>query len=324
MSGDMVTGELTFEKVKGAAALIAPVIQRTPVLCSEFLDTEAGAALFFKCENFQAVGAFKARGAAHAVARLSDAEAARGVVTHSSGNHGAALAWAARTRGIAAQVVMPRGAARSKVENVERHGGRVIWCEPNIAARERAAAELVAATGAVFIHPYENFDVMAGQGTAALELMEEVPELDVVLCPVGGGGLLAGTAVAVKGGRVATQVIGVEPAVGADAWASWQAGRRVTAVAETMADGLRSQVGAANFAVMQRWVDGIVTVEEAAIARAMRRVWEELKIVIEPSCAVPYAAVAEGAVEVRGKRVGIILTGGNVDLDRLPWQVVEE
>ena len=299
---------------------IRPHIHRTPVLTSSRLDSACGAALFFKCENFQKVGAFKARGATNAVFALDEAAAQRGVATHSSGNHAAALSRAARRRGIAAHIVMPSNAPKIKVRAVEGYGGRIVFCEPNQRAREAACAQVIAETGATLIHPFENEDVIAGQGTAALELLEDVPDLDLVLCPVGGGGLLCGTAVAVKAMRPSAKVIAAEPKGADDAAESFRQGRLVYQEKKnTIADGLLANLGAINFALVQRYVDDVVTVSDENIVAAMRTIWETMKIVIEPSGAVPYAAVLEGGVDLRGKRVGLILTGGNVDLDALPW-----
>lgn len=312
---------LTLSAITAARARIGPYVKRTPVLTNDALDAAAGANLFFKCENLQAVGAFKARGAANAVFSLTDAEAARGVVTHSSGNHGAAVARAARLRGIPGTIVMPHNAPAAKVRNVERHGGRIVFCEPTLAAREAACARLVAETGAALVHPFDDYAVMAGQGTAAIELLEDAPDLDLVLCPVGGGGLLCGTAVAAKGLRPGIRVVGVEPAVADDVAQSFRARRRIGLPSTpTIADGLRTnETGEKNLPLILEHVDDIATVTEEAIVAAMRTLWEELKLVIEPSCAVPYAAIQSGRLDVRSRRVGIILTGGNVDLDSLPW-----
>jgi len=290
------------------------------VLTSSRLDDASGALLFFKCENFQKIGAFKARGATNAVFSLDDATAMCGVATHSSGNHGAALARAAKLRGILAHIVMPSNSARVKVRAVESYGAHIVFCEPTEAARESACEDVIAKTGATLIHSFENEDVIAGQGTAAVELLEGVSDLDLVMCPVGGGGLLCGTAVAAKSMRPKIQVIAVEPANADDAAQSFRAGRLIrTKKKFTIADGLRTNVGAPNFAIIQRYVDDIVTVSEEAIVLAMRTIWETMKIVIEPSAVVPYAAILESKIDIGGKRVGIILTGGNVDLDALPW-----
>jgi threonine dehydratase len=311
---------LTLADIRAAHARIADKIHRTPVLTSATLDALCGGQLFFKCENFQKIGAFKARGAANAVFSLTDAEAARGVATHSSGNHAAALARAARLRGIPAHIVMPSNAPKTKIESVRRNGGAIIFCEPTVAAREAACAKIIAETGARLVHPYNDFAVMAGQGTATLELLEQAPDLDLVIAPVGGGGLLCGTAVAAKGVRSGIRVIAAEPAGADDAARSFAAGHIIPLEkTATIADGLRTSLGERNFPLIRRHVDGVVTVSEESIVAAMRRIWEVLKIIIEPSCAVPYAAIMERKVDVAGQRVGIILTGGNVDLDALPW-----
>jgi threonine dehydratase len=311
---------LDFAAIREAHERIRPHIHRTPVLTSGRLDALAGARLFFKCENFQKTGAFKARGATNAVLALPDAVARRGVATHSSGNHAAALARAARLRGIPSHIVMPANSSKVKVRAVEAYGGRIVFCEPTQAARESVCAELVVRTGATLIHPFENEHVVAGQGTAAVELLEEVPDLELILCPVGGGGLLAGTAIAATSISPRIAVVVVEPAEAADAVESFRAGslrpRQATA---TIADGLRTNIGAANFLVMLRLVADAVPVSEPAIVAAMRTVWETMKIVIEPSAAVAYAAIADGTIALRGRRTGIILSGGNVDLDGLPW-----
>jgi threonine dehydratase len=320
---------LDLDSIRAAHERIRPHIHRTPVLTSSRLDESIGAHLFFKCENFQKIGAFKARGATNAVFALDDATANRGVATHSSGNHGTALARAAKLRGIPAHIVMPKNSTKVKVRAVESYGAQIVFCEPTQTAREAACAELIAKTGATLIHSFENEDVMAGQGTAAIELLEEV-EVDVLMCPIGGGGLLAGTAVAAKSMRPKIRVIATEPANADDAAQSFHAGKRiVTEKKFTIADGLRTNVGERNFPIIQRYVDDIVTVSEEAIISGMRAIWETMKIIIEPSAAVPFAALVEpkidppsrryGAAGIGGKRVGIILSGGNVDLDALPW-----
>ena len=310
---------LDLDRIRTAHERIRPHIHRTPVLTSSRLDEASGAKLFFKCENLQKIGAFKARGATNAVFSLDDASAKRGVATHSSGNHGTALARAAKLRGIPAHIVMPKNSAKVKVRAVESYGAHVLFCEPNDQAREAACADVIAKTGATLIHSFENEDVMAGQGTAAIELLEDV-EIDLVMCPVGGGGLLSGTAVAAKSMRPNIKVVAAEPANADDAAQSFRAGKRiVTAKHFTIADGLRTNVGEKTFPIIQRYVDDIVTVSEEAIVSAMRKIWETMKIIIEPSAAVPYAAIAESKIDIAGKRVGIILTGGNVDLDALPW-----
>jgi threonine dehydratase len=315
-----MSSPLTLADIRAAHARIADKIHRTPVLTSTTLDALCGGQLFFKCENFQKIGAFKARGAANAVFSLTDAEAAHGVATHSSGNHAAALARAARLRGIPAHIVMPSNAPKAKVESVRRNGGIIIFCEPTVTAREAACAQVIAETGARLVHPYNDYAVMAGQGTATLELLEQATNLDIIIAPVGGGGLLSGTAVAAKGAKPGIRVIAAEPAAADDAARSFAAGHIIPLdKTTTIADGLRTSLGERNFPIIQQNVDAIVTVSEESIVAAMRHIWEVLKIIIEPSCAVPYAAIMEKKIDVTGQRVGIILTGGNVDLDALPW-----
>jgi threonine dehydratase len=311
---------LDLESIRSAHDRIRPHIHRTPVLTSSRLDAASGASLFFKCENFQKVGAFKARGATNAVFALDNEIAKRGVATHSSGNHAAALARAAKLRGIAAHIVMPSNSSKVKVRAVEGYGGRIVFCEPNQRAREEACARVLAETGATLIHPFENENVMAGQGTIAVEFLEDVPDLDIILCPVGGGGVLSGTAVAAKSLRPSIKVIATEPAGADDAAQSFHEHRRVAQEQKnTIADGLRTDLGAPNFAVIERYVDDVVTVTDENIIAAMRAIWETMKIVVESSGAVGYGAMLEGKVDCHGKRIGIILTGGNVDLDALPW-----
>jgi threonine dehydratase len=306
------------QDVREAAVRIAPYVTRTPVMTSRTLDARAATTLFFKCENFQRIGAFKARGAHNAVLSIQADFLSRGVVTHSSGNHGAALALAARNAGTGAWIAMPRNAPKSKVASVERLGGTVEFCEPTLAAREACCAEIQRHTGATLVHPYDDWQVITGQGTAALELVEQVPGLDAIVVPVGGGGLLAGTAIV--GAGLSMEVHGAEPAAADDAYRSFIAGeRQALASTTTIADGLRASLGERPFEVMRRHVRGITTVSEDEIIEAMRLTWEVMKIVIEPSCAVPVAAMLSGRMPLAGKRVGVILTGGNVDLDALPW-----
>jgi threonine dehydratase len=307
--------------IRTAHARIAPYVHRTPVFTSRSLDDAAGAHLFFKCENLQKVGAFKARGACNAVFSLSQDVASRGVVTHSSGNHGAALAYAAQRRGIPAHVVMPENAPRIKVANVRGFGAQVHFCASSLAAREQTCADLERSTGATLVHPYDDFDVIAGQGTAALELLELVRMLDAVIAPVGGGGLLSGIAIAATAFRPGIQVFGAEPAGAADAARSFARGvLEPMPNPQTIADGLRGALSERTLAALRAHVAAIGTCSEEAIVTAMRMTWERMKIVIEPSAAVPLACLLEGSLAVKGKRVGIIVTGGNVDLDRLPWQ----
>ena len=310
----------------GLAAIVAAHerirahIHLTPVATSASLDRAAGASLFFKCENLQRVGAFKARGACNAVFSLDDEEARRGVITHSSGNHGAALAWAAGRRGIPAWVVMPENAPLIKRRAVEGLGANVRFSAPTVGAREALCEALLAETGATMIHPYDDWRVIAGQGTATLELLEQACELDAVIAPVSGGGLLSGTALAAKGLKPGIRVFGAEPAGADDAERSLKSGHIVPQLdPRTIADGLRAQLCAKTFAVLSANVERIGLASEDAIVAAMRLIWDKLKLVVEPSGAVPLAALLEHQLPVQGLRVGIILSGGNVDLDRLPW-----
>ncbi|RMF60863.1 MAG: pyridoxal-phosphate dependent enzyme [Calditrichaeota bacterium] len=306
--------------IKEAAVRINPFIHRTPIFTCSTLNEMTGVTLYFKCENFQKVGAFKFRGACNTVFSLTEEEASRGVATHSSGNHAQALALAARLRGIPAYIVMPENAPTVKVAAVKGYGGIITFCEPTLEARESTLEKVVAETGATFVHPYNDFRVITGQATAALELLEEVPELDVVMAPVGGGGLLSGTALSVKYLSPATRVIGAEPAGADDAYRSWKAGYIIPSVnPKTIADGLLTSLGENTFAIIRQYVDDIVTVSEEAIIQAMRFIWERMKIIVEPSAAVPLGALLEKNNFPRGTRVGVILSGGNVDLEKLPW-----
>ncbi|HEV2111538.1 MAG TPA: pyridoxal-phosphate dependent enzyme [Gammaproteobacteria bacterium] len=311
---------LDFPAIRAAADRIASYVRRTPVMRCPRLDAQIGAEVFFKCENLQEMGAFKLRGASNAVLSLPAAALAKGVATHSSGNHGAALALAAMRRGVPACVVMPDNASAFKRRAVQEYGARIIFCEPTQAGREAALQRFVTDSGAAVVHPYNDATVMAGQGTAALELHEEVPDLDVMLAPLGGGGLLSGTAVATRALRPAAKVYGAEPMGADDAWRSLRAGHVVpVAHPDTVADGLRATIGTLTFEVIRAATEGVVRVEDADTVAAMRYVWEYMKILIEPSAAVPVAALLRGLVEVRGKRVGVILSGGNLDLDHIPW-----
>lgn len=304
--------------IRAAQERIRPFIHRTPVLTCSAIDDMTGARVFFKCENFQKVGAFKFRGATNAVRSLAEEQAARGVVTHSSGNHAAALALAARQRGIPAYIVMPRNSPAVKKEAVAGYGGRITYCEPTQPAREAACAELVHSTGATLVHPYDDEAVIAGQGTAAAELLEEVTDLDAILTPVGGGGLLSGTLIAAKGIYPTIRVIGCEPALADDAAQSLREGRIVPARPPvTIADGLRTSLGQRTFPIIRELVETIALVEEAEIVHALRTILERMKIVVEPSAAVPLAAIMNRPLGLTGKRVGIILSGGNLDVSKL-------
>ena len=309
----------TLTDIQKAAELIAPFVHRTPVLTSVAIDDMVKARVFFKCENLQKIGAFKYRGACNAILSLSDAEAARGVATHSSGNHGAAVALAAQNRGIEANVVMPDISSRAKMVAVAGYGARITTCGTTLEDRDEALREIVEHTGAVVIHPFNDYRVITGQGTAALELLDELPDLDVVMTPVGGGGLISGTAI-VTTKKSRARVIGTEPAGADDAWRSFQAGRLIPGdPPETIADGLRTGLGDLTFPIIKDLVHDIVRVSEQAIVHAMRTVWERMKLVIEPSSAVPLAALLDEQINLEGQRIGVIITGGNVDLDKLPW-----
>ena len=313
---------ITLADVQAAALRIRPHAHVTPVITSRTFDALAGRSLFFKCENLQRVGAFKFRGACNAVARLDDAAAAYGVATHSSGNHAQALALAARLRGIPAYIVMPRTAPAVKRAAVEGYGGQVIVCEPTLADREETAARVCVETGALLIPPYNHPDVMAGQGTAALELLQEVPDLDTIIAPVGGGGLISGVAIAARGLRPDLRILGAEPKNADDATRSKAAGVwQDQPPPKTVADGLMTTLGTLTWPIVRDVVDAMYTVDEAAIVATTRLFWERTKLIIEPSSAVPLAAVLSEVYRAteRGQRIGLILSGGNVDLQRLPW-----
>lgn len=311
----------TAADVLAAAARIAPHAHVTPVLRMRTLDRLAGCELHFKAEHLQRGGAFKFRGACNAVFALEEAEAGRGVVTHSSGNHGAALALAAGLRGIDCHVVVPEGAVASKLAAIEAYGAILHRCAPGIAAREARCAEVQAATGARLVHPYTDPRVIAGQGTAALELFNASGALDTVVVPVGGGGLASGTAIAVAAASPGTRVIAAEPAGAAETHASLQAGHRVTDFTpDTLCDGLRGTLGEPNFELLRVHGVEVVTVEDADTIAAMRLLWQHGKQVVEPSSAIALAAVLQQRERHAGRRVGVVLSGGNVDLDALPWR----
>jgi len=310
----------TFSDIEKAHDRIRPFIHHTPVLTSKNINQIVGAELFFKCENLQKVGAFKFRGACNSVFALTPEEAENGVCTHSSGNHAAALALAARMRVIPAYIVMPENAPEIKKKAVAGYGAQITFCEPTLAARESTLKQVAEQTGATEIHPYNYFNVICGQGTAAKELIEEIGHLDVVMAPVGGGGLLSGTAISSKAMLPNVKVIAAEPAGADDAFRSFYSKSLVPSVApKTIADGLLTSLGSLTFPIILNEVDDIVTVSEESIVAAMRMVWERMKIIIEPSSAVPLAAILESKVDVKSKKVGIILSGGNVDLGKLPF-----
>ena len=309
-----------FTDIEQAHERIRPFVHRTPVLSSSTMNRILDCELHFKCENLQKVGAFKFRGAINAVFSLSEEQAANGVCTHSSGNHAAALALAASMRGIPAYIVMPRTAPTIKRQAVEGYGGKITFCEPTLEARETTLAKVAVETGAREIHPYTNFNVICGQGTAAKELIEDNGPFDIIMCPVGGGGLLSGTSITTRAMSPKTLVYGAEPEGADDAYRSFHEKKLIPSVnPKTIADGLLTSVGEINFRIIQRKTDEIVTVSERGIVRAMRMIWERMKIIVEPSGAVPLAAILENKFEYRGKKIGIILSGGNVDLEKLPF-----
>ncbi len=320
MTADTPSEAVTFADIQAAAARISAHAHVTPVLQSRTLDALAGADLLFKCENFQRVGAFKFRGACNAVWSLDDASAENGVVTHSSGNHGAALALAASTRGIPVHVVVPEGAVRSKVEAIKGYGATLHRCAATTAARELAAEAVRQQTGACLVHPYTNTAVIAGQGTAAMELIDESGPLDILIAPVGGGGLICGSAIAAGALAPGCRVIAAEPAGAADTFESLQQGERVGPfVPDTICDGLRTLVGEINFSILRSRNVEVLTAEDSETIAAMRLIWQRLKIVVEPSAAIVLAVVLKHRERFAGKRIGLILSGGNVDLDALPW-----
>lgn len=312
---------VTINDIRQAAQRIKPYIHHTPVMTNESLNQRVGAQVFMKCENLQKVGAFKFRGASNAVWSLTDKEASSGVVTHSSGNHAQALALAAKMRGIPAYIVMPSNAPQVKKNAVAGYGGQITFCEPTLAARESTMESIRQRTGATVVHPYDNEQVIAGQGTAVLELLEDIPDLDVIIAPVGGGGLLSGTSIAATEMKKGIRVIAAEPEMADDAFRSLQAGEIIPSMnPKTVADGLLTSLGALTFPIIKERVEQIVTVSEAGILDAMKFIWERAKIVIEPSAATVIAVLWEKKIDLTGKKVGVILSGGNVDLEKLPWQ----
>jgi len=310
----------TLEDIKQAVHRVNPYIHKTPVLESTTVNMRSGAKVFFKCENFQRMGAFKMRGATNAILQLSDEERSRGVVTHSSGNFAQALALASRLLDTKAYIVMPTSAPKVKVEAVKGYGAEVILCDSNLTAREKTSEEIQEKTGATFIHPSNDMEVILGQGTAAWELIKEVRDLDVILTPVGGGGLIAGTAIAAHYLLPKAKIIGGEPFGADDAYLSLKEGKIQPSINPvTIADGLKTQLGDQNFPIIQQYVNKIIRVEESEIIEAMRYVWERMKIIIEPSSAVAVAALFRNKEEFANKNVGIIISGGNVDLANLPF-----
>lgn len=314
---EMLPDASAIQKVRN---IISPYIHRTPVLTSKSLNDILGCDLFFKCENFQKGGAFKIRGATHAVMSLNEREAERGVATHSSGNHAQALSLAANWRGIRAHIVMPQNAPKVKVEAVEAYGGQITFCQPTLPDREATLAKVIEANGALEVHPYNDYRIIAGQATAAAELFEDAPELDCLIAPVGGGGLLSGSILSAKYFTKATKVYGAEPEKANDAWQSLKSKKLIpVSTALTIADGLRTSLGSRTFPIILNGVTNILCVSEESIIQAMIMIWERMKLVVEPSAAVPLAAIIEHNKVFKNKTCGIILSGGNTDLYNLPW-----
>lgn len=315
----MTPGVPSFADVVAAAARLGPHVVKTPVVRSDAFDARCGRHVFFKCENLQAGGAFKFRGAMNVALQLDPARTPL-VITHSSGNHGNALALAAKARGMKAIVVVPKDSSRAKIENIRAAGARLEFCDPGLPAREKRVAEILASEPAELVHPFDDERIIAGQGTAALELLAEIPALAVISTPVGGGGLIGGTALAAKAMSPGIRVVGAEPEQADDAFQSFRSGeRRALRTPDTIADGLRGFIGVRNFALLRSHVDDIATVSEAEIVAAMRIVLGDLKLLIEPSAAVTVAAALAGKLGQPGERVGIVLSGGNVDLEQCPF-----
>ena len=312
---------ITIKEIQKAHKRIIPFIHRTPVFTSKSLNQESGADLYFKCENFQKAGSFKIRGATNAVMLLSDEDLSKGIVTASSGNHGAALAMAVAFRGASVQVVMPKNTPQIKVENVIRNGAEIIWCEPNLKSREKVLKKIIDETGPILIHPYNDRNIIIGQGTAAKEFVEDVPGLDIIISPVSGGGLLSGTLVYAKEINSKLCVYGAEPEEANDAFRSLKYGSiQLNKTTNTICDGLRAQLGDLNFPIIKEKVDEIITVSENEIIDAMCMVWDRMKIIVEPSCSITLAAILKRKDAIKGKKIGLIMSGGNVDLSHLPWR----
>lgn len=310
----------TYRDIEEAANRIEGFAHKTPVLTSSYFNTLTGSEIYFKCENFQKVGAFKFRGAFNAISKLSSESGNRGIITHSSGNHAQAVALSSAMNGYNATIVMPKNAPKVKVDAVKEYGAHIEFCQSTIESRQKTTDKIIEKTGATFIHPYNHPDVIAGQGTCAKELLEEIPGLDIIIAPIGGGGLMSGTAIAAKTVHPEIKVIGAEPELADDAYRSFLMGSIQPVLrTDTIADGLRTSLGSLTFQIIMDKVDEIIPVAEESIIRDMRRVWERMKIIVEPSCAVPISALLDGIQDLKGKKVGIILTGGNVDVENLPW-----
>ncbi|MDJ0630105.1 MAG: pyridoxal-phosphate dependent enzyme [Rhodobacter sp.] len=317
---DMALTLPTYDDMLAAHDRIRPYIHRTPVLTSSYFNELTGAELFFKCENFQKAGAFKVRGASNAVFGLSDAMAEKGVATHSSGNHALSLSYAAGRRGIPCHVVMPRTAPEAKKAAVRGYGGIITECEPSTSSREAVFAEVQARTGAEFVHPYNDPRVIAGQATCSRELLDQVEDLDIMIAPIGGGGMISGTCLTLSHAAPGIDIIAAEPEQADDAYRSFKAGRIIADDApQTIADGLKVPLKELTWHFVSNYVTDILTASEEEIVDAMKLTWQRMKIVMEPSCAVPLATILKNRDRFAGKRVGVIVTGGNVDLDKLPW-----
>ena len=311
---------ITLKDIEKAHDRIRPFIHRTPILTNSSLNELSGAELFFKCENFQKAGSFKIRGATNAVQLLSKEDLKKGIATTSSGNHGAALSMAVTRRGGKTHVVMPHNTPKIKVENVKRNGGEIVWCETSQESREGVLEDLVKKNGSEVIHPYNDERIIAGQGTCAKELIEDCPDLDIIVSPVSGGGLIGGTLIMANEIEEKIEVYGAEPSEADDAFRSLAAGKIIpNKTINTICDGLRAQIGALNFPILKEFVSEIITITEEEVIDAMRMVWERMKLIVEPSCSITLAAVLKRKAQFSNKRIGLILSGGNVDLDRLPW-----
>ena len=311
---------ITLKDIEKAHDRIRPFIHRTPILTNSSLNELSGAELFFKCENFQKAGSFKIRGATNAVQLLSEEDLKKGIATTSSGNHGAALSMAVTRRGGKTHVVMPHNTPKIKVENVKRNGGEIVWCETSQESREGVLEDLVKKNGSEVIHPYNDERIIAGQGTCAKELIEDCPDLDIIVSPVSGGGLIGGTLIMANEIEEKIEVYGAEPSEADDAFRSLVAGKIIpNKTINTICDGLRAQIGALNFSILKEFVSEIITITEEEVIDAMRMVWERMKLIVEPSCSITLAAVLKRKAQFSNKRIGLILSGGNVDLNRLPW-----
>ena len=311
---------VTYNDIEKAHQRISEYIHNTPILTSDSLDNELGSNLFFKCENFQKTGSFKIRGATNSILQLNDTEIKNGIITTSSGNHGAAVAFIADKIGTSSKIIMPNNTPKNKIENVQRYGGEIFYCEPNIKSREDTLEKMIQKSGGSIIHPYNDEKIIAGQGTAAKELIEKVPDLDAIICPVSGGGLLSGTLLAAKNLNPGIKVFGAEPENADDTYRSILNNKIMSnETTDTIADGLRAQVGTVTFPIIKENVDKILLVSEEMIISSMYMIWQRLKIIIEPSCSIVLAALMLNSNKFLNKKVGLILTGGNYDLKQIPW-----